>query len=47
MTRYIGKRVSYPCARCGIQFTLTKKCKQCEDGQVYCRTCSTKLEEEK
>jgi DNA-directed RNA polymerase subunit RPC12/RpoP len=35
MSRYIGKRVSYPCATCGKQFTLNKQ--SIEDGEnVFC-----------
>jgi DNA-directed RNA polymerase subunit RPC12/RpoP len=51
MSRYIGKRVSYPCAGCDTQFTLTKKCHQVEDRRVLCPKCTKNLrswrEEEK
>ncbi len=38
MSRYIGKRVSYPCNGCGKQFTLNKKSidDSLNSGNVYC-----------
>ena len=38
MSRYIGKRVSYPCGNCGKQFTLNKKSVDDSEqsGEVFC-----------
>jgi predicted nucleic acid-binding Zn ribbon protein len=42
MSKYIGKRVSYPCSNCGTQFTLNKKTKELPNGKVLCEKCSVK-----
>ena len=40
MSKYIGKRVSYPCAgECNQQITLNKKCLELPDGRVFCQYC--------
>lgn len=38
MSRYIGKRVSYPCGGCRKQFTLNRKSvdDSMNSGQVFC-----------
>jgi hypothetical protein len=38
MSRYIGKRVSYPCGQCGKQITLSGKTKDdsANSGEVFC-----------
>ena len=36
MSKYIGKRVSYPCKNCGVQFTVNKKTIELSDGSVFC-----------
>jgi len=38
MSRYIGKRVSYPCGQCGEQITLSRKTKDdsANSGEVFC-----------
>lgn len=41
MSRYIGKRVSYPCHNCGQQCTINKNTVEIEDG-VLCNDCSRK-----
>lgn len=38
MSRYIGKRVNYPCGKCRKQFTLNKQSvdDSMSSGQVFC-----------
>lgn len=44
MSKWIGKRVSYPCTYCGKQFSWNSKCSYIEDvdgdTDYYCKDCT-------